>query len=132
MARIVSNLGVVSRVDARELAINKRYKSNAILPQEVKDAKTNIQDDVFESIMHAREIREWIPPNPAELIVDFYFPTMQSDLDGPLKHTLDAIQDGVNKAGYEWNDRAVWHVEMTRRLGEGLILFFLRDWGGKD
>ena len=130
----MGNLGVISKVNPQSLAINKRYKTNATLPAEVRTAKINLMDDVFQAIMQ-QTMREWQPPDPAEVVLAFAFPTKRNDLDGPIKHTLDALQDGVRKAGYEWNDRAIDHLDVTRYVNvkledDGLILIFLREWEG--
>lgn len=102
------------KVNPKDLAINKRHKSNATLPQEVKDAKHMLATDVAETVF----LSNWQPPERAAVSILAVFTDMRNDLDGILKHTLDAIQDGIRMAGRDWNDRSVWSVWMTRRIGD--------------
>jgi hypothetical protein len=107
-----SFLLVKSDVDPRSLAINKRYRNNSVLPAEVRNAKINLMDDVYEAVMRGTR-KEWGPPNPASVILTLGL-SRKSDLDGPVKHTLDALQDGLRKAGYAWNDKYIDRLVVRR------------------
>ena len=113
------SLHVQSFVDPADLAVNVRYKSSQALPRRVSDAMTNLQDDVFEAIRGNTFIDgPWEPPKVAEIYFMFCFNTRQNDVDGPLKHALDAVQNGIRKAGFpEWSDREVYGVHIEKWVG---------------
>ena len=49
---------------------------------------------------------------PVSVEMAFYFPTRRNDLDGPIKPTLDALQDGR----VFLNDRQVVRLVVTKHL----------------
>lgn len=117
---------IQSDVDPRSLAINKRYKTNAVLPAEVRTAKVNLMDDVYEAIMRTTR-SEWSPPSVAMVQLTFSFPTRKNDIDGPIKHSLDALQDGIRKAGYDWNDRAIDQLKVEKWTGPPGLQIYLTE-----
>jgi hypothetical protein len=117
---------VISSVDPGDLRINLRYTSNKTLPKVVKDAKANLAADVFEK---ARSYNPpYDPPTKAIVNLTFTFSSLAFDLDGPLKHTLDALQDGLRMAGHPtWNDRYIWEITLYREIGEPGIIIHMAE-----
>lgn len=115
------------KVNPKDLAINKRHKSNATLPQEVKDAKHMLATDVAEAAFLAN----WQPPERIAISILAVFTDMRNDLDGILKHTIDAVQEGIRTSGWrEWNDRSIWQVWMTRRIGKPFLMISMEEYDG--
>lgn len=119
---------VSAMVDPKDLAVNRRYKTNATLPAAVTYAKQTLQGKVFDAIAAAGD---WKPPKEASVNLLFNFPDLRNDLDGPIKHTLDALQDGIRQAGFRWNDRAIWELYIRRRIGEPLIFLSIQPYTGE-
>ena len=115
-------LFVESGVDPRDLRANIRHRGSQALPKRVKDAMINLQDDVFEAAINQLN---YVPAPKNIIAMTFAFPNMRCDLDGPLKHSLDAIQHGLQKAGHAFDDRSIWEIHLGRIIGEPGISIIL-------
>ncbi len=113
---------VESKVDPRDLRANIRHRGSQALPKKVRDAMTNLQDDVYEAAIRQSG---YVPAPKNILAVDIYFPDMRCDLDGPIKHMVDAIQHGLRKAGHAFNDRSIWEIHIRRNVGTPGIVIVL-------
>lgn len=91
-------------INPADLAVNIRYKNRQYLPKRVKDAQQEVKDAVARAI-------EWRgyydPPMRCTVVLDYFFARRNSDIDGPVKRTLDAIQMAFEQHDVAWNDSQV-------------------------
>lgn len=103
-------LQVWSSVDPRDLRINKKFRNNPHLPPGVSRAQDNLILD----------IKQAIPDDYDPCQVDcgatltFVFPDKRTDIDGPIKRTLDAIEKAIKAKGYKWHDGKIDHLAVRR------------------
>jgi Holliday junction resolvase RusA-like endonuclease len=91
----IALLNVFSDVDPKDLAVNKRYKSSQALTPEVKHAMQKLQGQVFDAVMEDSRfpLYAWY-----EVTMTLYFKNNKGDIDGPIKHAIDALEAGINQA----------------------------------
>ncbi len=107
-------------VDPRKLQINKRYKHSQNLPIDVKHAMRTIQGRVFDEVVGKSAFQFH---KTYDMSLWFFFPTMASDIDGPIKHTIDAVEAGINQAmqflrrGEKFNDNDICVLTVYKKVG---------------
>ena len=100
-------------VDPRDLAINLRFKGKPVIHPRVRAAmdevvvhtKQAIQDEV-----------DYTPCKDCVVRIIFRFPSRRSDIDGPLKRFLDAIQEAHKALGLDWNDNRISKLVVVRDI----------------
>jgi Holliday junction resolvase RusA-like endonuclease len=103
----IAVLAVLSDVNPKDLAVNKRYKHSQALPPEVKYAMQKLQGQVFDEVMADERFQLYAS---YELAMTLYFDTRKGDIDGPIKHAIDALEAGINQAHVGdrvFNDRQI-------------------------
>jgi hypothetical protein len=114
-------------VDPRELQVNRRYRDNHALTPEVRAAMQTIQGQVFDAVHEQPDFRL---AGTYELALRFSFLTMASDIDGPVKRTIDAIALGINMAltyrGRVFNDNEICVLHVSKSLGKPGMSLTLR------
>ena len=111
-------INIQTQIDPRNLQANKRYKHSHVLPTQVRQAMKRLermaQDQLSES--------SWLPTPTTRYAVrlSVTFPTANSDIDGPVKRTIDAVFRGMRKAVdmVEVNDLRVVDLHVTKSTGE--------------
>jgi Holliday junction resolvase RusA-like endonuclease len=102
--------------------VNIRYRNSQALPKQIRAAVKTLHDDTIRSIY----TQKWFPfKGPAVCEVWFNFPGPRGDIDGPLKRTLDALQDGILKVHgpRSFDDGRIWDLHVHKRP--------TNDWGGR-
>lgn len=112
---------MTSQIDPASLAVNKKHLIASHLPPEVKKA----QDDLILEIKSAlieyekKVDSSWLDGtngNIYEVFMEFGFKSDNSDLDGPIKRVLDALQKALVAREYHWNDRMVYDLHVSKYL----------------
>lgn len=113
---------VWSEMDPRQFSANKRYRSNNVLPSDVRNAINGLAAEIAGEV-HAQAFQ----PGPCHsLRMYLSYPDRRSDLDGPSKRIIDAIQRGVRLAGHKkFNDNSIDGIEIYRRKGDPRITISL-------
>lgn len=113
---------MASDVNPLDLRVNIRYKGTQFVPKEVKEAVKALHDDTIRAIF----AQKWQPfKGPATVRLWFNFPGPRGDIDGPIKRTLDALQDGIVKVHgpRSFDDGRIWDLIVAKRPTS--------DWGGR-
>lgn len=111
---------VNSDIDPRELAINLRFKGKQILHPRVRAAQNALILEIKQAI---QEERDYTPCERCGVNMVFSNPTRRSDVDGPIKRTLDSIEKAHKALGYQWHDGKIDKVIASRSLGfTGMIV----------
>lgn len=99
-------------VKPEDLSRNIQYRNSGVLPPRPRKAMARVSELVERA---ARE-QEYIPGRKVAIFLSFPFGSKRSDVDGPIKRTIDAIEKGLRAAGPDesWNDRSVHAVQATR------------------
>lgn len=106
---------VESLVDPRILGVNNRYRTNAVTPKDVRAEQLQLALDVSGAVRD----QGFVPGKCHRAFLVFTVPNRRSDLDGPIKRVLDAIQDGIRMAGYrDFNDNSFEDIHIYRKKGE--------------
>lgn len=105
-------LQVWSNVDPRELQINRRFKKSQFIHPRARAAQRQLADDIRAAI--APDYQPCRDDCAVHLIL--HYPDRRSDIDGPIKRVLDALEMAVKEAGYAWHDGRIDHLRVSRRL----------------
>ena len=107
-------------LDPRGLAINLRFRNKQIIHPRVRAA----QDALITLIKQAiQKGGEYEPCRDCAVELVYTFPTTASDIDGPIKRTLDAIQMAHKSLGHTWHDNRISHLNVVKTKGEpGMFL----------
>jgi len=106
-------------VPVKPIGVNAAYKP-VRWGNRVGFAKTGeclaYQDAIVLAARRAMGAQKWLSmEGRAAVNVRFYFATLGSDIDGPIKPTLDAIA----KAGVVWNDNRVRELHVYKPDPDG-------------
>lgn len=93
-----------SDVDPRDLAVNVRFRGKAVTHPRARAAQEQLVAEIKQAIQ-AEEAYD--PCEDCGVVAKFMLPNRRSDHDGPLKRTLDAIEQAHKALGYTWNDNRV-------------------------
>jgi Holliday junction resolvase RusA-like endonuclease len=100
-------------VDPRDLAINRRFKGKPVIHPRVREA----MDEV---VIHTKQAIQgevdYIPCKDCGVRIIFGFPSRRSDIDGPLKRFLDAIQEAHKALDLDWNDNRISKLVVEREI----------------
>jgi Holliday junction resolvase RusA-like endonuclease len=88
-------MNVFSDVNPKHLAVNKRYKHSQALTPEVRHAMLTLQGQVFDEVMADPRFQLYAH---YEVSLSLYFKDNKGDIDGPIKHAIDALEAGINQA----------------------------------
>lgn len=104
-------------IDPRNLQVNRRIKGGHWVPTEVKSAMKQL-DMLVTPWFNAG----WVPTKTSlySVTLSYTFPTMRSDLDGPVKRTLDAVFGAMRRETNSpfANDSRVVSLDITKIVGE--------------
>jgi hypothetical protein len=120
-------VAIVSAVDPRDLQANRRFKNSHVLPTPVRKAMTHLEQLSYTQVATTR----WKPTRSTRYAVDltFTFPTANSDIDGPIKRTIDAVFRGMRRAcdHPSVNDARVVELHVTKRTGTPGLTCLVRE-----
>lgn len=68
---------------------------------------------------------QFSPPYETRVKLVFWFPTRASDIDGPIKRALDAVEQGIKDAGCDWNDNRITSLVVYKEIGHPRMEVFL-------
>ena len=110
-----------SGVDPAALSVNKKSWNPNHLPKEVRKA----QDDLVIELKQALTTQEshpdweagWIDDTETFTVeMEFGFRSTNSDVDSPIKRVLDALEMALVAKGYDWNDRKVYDLIVSKYI----------------
>lgn len=101
------------KIDPRDLAINLRYRGSHALPAKARKAHQRICEAVGEWI----KSHDYQPCDRCEVYLEFTFPSRRSDIDGPIKRTIDGLERGLKDWDIDWNDNRVEKLHVIRKIG---------------
>lgn len=103
-------------VDPRHLQVNRRIKTGHWVPTEVKRAMQTVGNLVAADVP-----TDWTPTRDTRYAAElrFVFPSSRSDIDGPVKRTIDAAFAAIReKTGSPFaNDSRVVRLLVTKGVG---------------
>jgi hypothetical protein len=78
-----------------DVSVNARFQNNSVIPPKVRAGMEAIKDSVEQQIE-----REGFTVGPEDFLIfslDFFFKTWAGDIDNPIKRTIDAVMDAINR-----------------------------------
>lgn len=116
MAELVttSSLHLSLKIDPRDLAANVRYRGSHALPAKARKAHRHMCEAVGEFLKTV----DYVAPQSTALYLTFTFPSRRSDIDGPIKRTIDGLERGLKHWDVEWNDNRIDDLKVNRKIGE--------------
>jgi Holliday junction resolvase RusA-like endonuclease len=110
-----------SDTDPASLAVNKKHLIASRLPADVKKAQDDLVLEMKAQLITYEAMKEvdWLNGDDGsiyEVFMEFGFKSDQSDIDGPVKRVLDALQKALVARGYHWNDRMVYDLRVSKYL----------------
>jgi Holliday junction resolvase RusA-like endonuclease len=117
----VSRFYFHSEIDPASLAVNKKHLIASYLPPEVKQAQDDLITEMKSALISHEERADmsWLNGEQGELFevrMEFGFKSDRSDIDGPIKRVLDALQKALTARGYYWNDNMVYGLIVDKYL----------------
>lgn len=104
-------------LDPKLLQVNRRLKGGHWVPTEVKQAMQTLQDYSRIQIQQSG----WVPSKDQHyrVTLNLTFSNRNSDIDGPVKRTMDAVFRGMREAVDvpAINDARVIEMAVTKRIG---------------
>jgi hypothetical protein len=101
-------------VRPEDLSRNIQYRNSGVLPPRPRAAMKRIEELVEKAV----EDHGYQPGTKVAIYLSFPFSSRRSDVDGPIKRTIDAVQAGIRAARPDdrpaWNDRYVETVQASR------------------
>jgi Holliday junction resolvase RusA-like endonuclease len=105
-------LRVLADVDPGELSVNLKFRGSPVLHPRVRKAKDDLILQIKNTIQLMSE--EYQPCSACKVYIRYSFTNSRFDVDGPLKRTIDAIQEALNAVGYEWNDKRIEDLRVIK------------------
>jgi Holliday junction resolvase RusA-like endonuclease len=110
-----------SDINPASLAVNKKHLIASHLPPEVKQAQDDLIVEMKASLINheGRENMTWLDGTTGsiyEVRMDFGFKSDNSDIDGPIKRVLDALEKALVARGYHWKDRMVYSLIVDKYI----------------
>lgn len=99
---------VAHGVKPEDLSRNIQYRNSGVLPPRPRAAMKRVAELVERAVSRSN----YHPGREVVVSLEFPFTSSRSDVDGPIKRTIDAVQQGV-RAAYpdeKWDDKAVTQV----------------------
>jgi Holliday junction resolvase RusA-like endonuclease len=117
----VSRFYFHSEIDPASLAVNKKHLIASHLPPEVKQAQDDLIVEMKASLIdhESKENMTWLDGMTGsiyEVRMDFGFKSDNSDIDGPIKRVLDALEKALVARGYHWKDRMVYGLIVDKYI----------------
>jgi Holliday junction resolvase RusA-like endonuclease len=105
---------VVSQTDPANLAINIKHRDSSHLPASVKKAQNDLVIEIKAHLIE--QDAEWVddPDKIYKVKMEFGFKNIRSDIDGPVKRVLDAIQMALVARGHKWDDAMVYDLIVSK------------------
>lgn len=101
-------------VRPEDLSRNIQYRNSGVLPPRPRAAMARITELVTRAVHE----QAYEPGEKVAAYLSFPFSSRRSDVDGPIKRTIDAVQAGIRAARPDdrpaWNDRNVETVQASR------------------
>lgn len=114
-----------SEIDPRLFQVNRRIKGGHWIKPETRKAMEDLESITYTQM-------EYEPPSNClyRLELDFTFPTMNSDVDGPIKRVVDSVFRGMRrKFDVTWvNDARVVHIKARKRKGNPATSILVAQW----
>jgi hypothetical protein len=115
-------LSIQSGMDVRLLQVNRRYHKSHALPPDVRKSMDDLRS-LAQWTMAAQmpfETGTFSKKTRFTVSLTFTFPTLGSDIDGPIKRTLDSVFRGMREAYDDpnINDTRIIELHVTKRVGE--------------
>ena len=110
---MAARLEVRSFADPRDLGVNIRFRGNQVKHPRARAAQELLTADIV------RENPRWEPCDVCRVRIVFVYPDNRSDIDGPIKRTLDAVEAAVKEMGHKWHDGRVHGLEVYKRVIRG-------------
>jgi hypothetical protein len=105
---------ILHGVNPADLSRNIQFKTTTALPKRARVA----QKRVAELVERAVREQDYHPGRKVVAMLEFPFRSKNSDVDGPIKRTIDGVQMGIRAAREHdtppWNDKAVEIVSAAR------------------
>lgn len=120
-------INIQEAIDPRLLQVNRRLKGGHWIKPETKAAMDQL------SLLAAQQVsgRTWIPTKMSRFVVslEFTFPTSNSDIDGPIKRTIDAVFTGMRKVVDlpHVNDSRITSLWVRKFVGEPFLCCFITE-----
>lgn len=116
--RIVS---IQTEIDPRTLQVNRRFHKSHALPPDVRKSMLQLAEKAHH-IMTSQmpfETGTFNKKTRFSCRLTFTFPTLGSDIDGPVKRTIDATFRGMREAldDPNINDTRIVELWITKRVG---------------
>lgn len=118
---------VHSEVNPASLAVNIKNLTNDHLPPSVKQAQEDLIYEIKKHLIlqegdgtkNGGGLLDWLDGEDVKIFkvkLEFGFLSDRSDLDGPIKRVLDALQRAITARGYHWNDHMVYDLQVLKYL----------------
>jgi len=114
---------VHAEVDPASLAVNIKNLSNDHLPTSVKQAQGDLIYEIKKHLIPQEGEKgddlDWLNGADGKIFrvkMEFGFLSDRSDIDGPIKRVLDALQKAIVARGYHWNDAMVYDLWVLKYL----------------
>lgn len=121
----VNSFWVRSGVDPASLSVNKKHLLASHLPKDVKQAQDDLITEIKSALITADSGPEWDngwmdgeDGSIFHVTLEFGFRSDNSDIDGPIKRVLDALEKALVARGYVWNDRMVWDLTVSKYISK--------------
>jgi hypothetical protein len=88
-------LDFTSDMDPKRFAVNIRFLSNRALPPDVRAAKEELSDETSRQMVTQNPGWRQRPSDFYIVAIDFYMADFKTDIDGPVKRSLDAVCHGA-------------------------------------
>ncbi len=107
--------------DPRDLALNLRFKGKPVTHPRVREAMDEVVVLTKQAIL---DELDYIPCKDCGVSLKFVVPSRRSDIDGPLKRFLDAVQAAHKALGLDWNDNRISKLMVERVIFDapGIIM----------